>query len=293
VSIVITGASGQLARLTTEAVAEKVAPSDVILVTRTPDALGDLAARGFAVRKGDFDDPASLPAAFEGGERLLLISTDVVGIRVPQHRAAIDAAVAAGVRWSAYTGIVNPSDSNPGVAAREHRATEEALRDSGLGWTFLRNSIYAEMLLRGAGPALASGRLVTNAGEGRTTYVSRTDCAAAAAAVLTSDGHEGREYDITGPEALGEREVAALYAELGGRPVEPAFLDDDGWVAAMVEHAGMPEPVARTYATFGAAARRGYVAVVSSTVEDLTGRPPRSVREVLEAHRAELASAAA
>jgi NAD(P)H dehydrogenase (quinone) len=292
-SIVITGASGKLARLTLEAVAETVSPSEVILVTRDPDAIGDLADRGFTVRRGDFDDPASLPAAFEGGERLLLISTSVIGVRVVQHRAAIDAAAAAGVRWAAYTSIVNPSDSNPGAAAREHRATEQALRDSGLQWTFLRNAIYTEMLVLGAGPALASGSLVTNAGDGRTAYVSRADCAAAAAAVLTSDGHDGKAYDITGPEALGERDVAALYAELGGRPVEPVLLDDDAWVAAMVEHAGMPEPLAQTYATFGAAARRGYVAVVSDTVQNLTGRPPRTVREVLEAHRDELAGATA
>jgi NAD(P)H dehydrogenase (quinone) len=287
-SIVITGASGKLGRLTAEAVAEKVSPSDVVLVTRRPDAVSDLAQRGFRVRAGDFDDPASLPPAFDGGERLLIISADVIGRRVAQHRAAIDAAVAAGVRWAAYTGGINPSDSNPGAAAREHRATEEALRDSGLAWTFLRNSIYAEALVGSAGPALASGSLVTNAGDGRTAYVSRADCAAAAAAVLTSDGHDGKEYDITGPETLGEHDVAALYAELGGGPVEPVFLDDEAWVAAMVEHAGLPEPVARTYATFGAAARRGYAAVVSSAVEDLTGRPPRTVREVLEAHRAEL-----
>jgi NAD(P)H dehydrogenase (quinone) len=288
-SIVITGASGQLGRLTAEAVAEKVSPPDVVLVTRTPDAVSDLAQRGFVVRAGDFDDPPSLRPAFAGGERLLIISATEIGRRIVQHRAAIDAAVAAGVHWAAYTGGINPSDSNPGAAAREHRATEEALRDSGLAWTFLRNSIYAESLVGSAGPALASGSLVTNAGDGRTAFVSRADCAAAAAAVLTSDGHDGKEYDITGPETLGERDVAALYAELGGGPVEPVFLDDDAWVAAMVEHAGLPEPVARIYATFGAAARRGYAAVVSTAVEDLTGRPPRTVREVLEAHRSELA----
>lgn len=292
-SIVITGASGKLGRLTAEAVAERVSPSEVILVTRSPDAIGDLAERGFVVRKGDFDEPPSLRAAFAGGERLLIISASEIGKRVVQHRAAIDAAVAAGVQWAAYTGIPNPSDSNPGAAGRDHRATEEALRESGLAWTFLRNSIYTEMLARGAGPALASGKLVTNAGEGRTSYISREDCAAAAAAVLTSDGHDGKEYDITGPEALGDRDVAALYAELGGRPVEPVFLDDEHWVATMVEHAGMPEAGARTYATFGEAARRGYLAVVSSAVEDLTGRQPRLVREVLEANRAELAGATA
>jgi NAD(P)H dehydrogenase (quinone) len=282
-TIVVTGASGKLARLTVEALLGHVDAAELILVTRTPDAIADLAARGADVRAGDFDDPAGLPAAFAGGERMLLISASVIGGRVHQHRAAIDAAAAAGVRHILYTSGVNPSDSNPGAAFADHRATEEHARASGLAWTFLRNAIYAESLVDAAPGALATGALLTNAGEGRTAYVSRADCAVAAAAVLTTDGHEGKAYDITGPEALGARAIAALYTELGGRPVEPALIDDDAWVAAMVEHAGMPEPLARVIATFGIAARRGYAEPVSTTVHDLTGREPRTVREVLTA----------
>jgi NAD(P)H dehydrogenase (quinone) len=283
-SIVITGASGKLGRLTAESLLEKVDPAEVVLVTRTPDALADFAARGADVRTGDFTDPASLAAAFNGGERLLLISADIIGERVPHHRAAIDAAAAAGVRLIAYTSIVNPSDSNPGAAAADHRATEEHARASGMAWTFLRNSIYSEMQ---AGPAaaaaLTSGTLMTNAGDGRTAYVSRADCAAAAAAVLASDGHEGKAYDITGPEALSADDLATLYSEIGGKPVEAVVLADAAWVAVMVEHAGLPEPLARTLSTFGIAARRGYAEPVSTTVRDLTGREPRTVREVLAA----------
>jgi NAD(P)H dehydrogenase (quinone) len=290
-SIAITGASGRLGRLTAEALLDKVDPSEVVLVTRNPDALAELAARGADVRAGDFDDPASLEAAFAGVDRLLLISASVIGARVAQHRAAIDAAVGAGVRSVAYTSIGNPSHSNPGAAARDHRETEEALLASGLAWTFLRNGIYAEMLLLDAAPALASGKLLTNHGDGRTAYVSRADCAEAAAVVLTTDGHDGKAYDITSSDALSQADVAALFAELGGRPVEPVHLDDEAWVAAMVEHAGMPEPAARAYATFGIAARRGYLGAVSQTLPELTGREPASVREVLEAHRDELAGA--
>src|SRR6185436_4780472 len=122
-TIAITGASGQLGRLTAEALLEKTSPSNVVLVTRDPDAIADLAARGADVRRGDFDDPASLRTAFEDVERLLLISASVIGARVRQHRAAIDAAAAAGARLIAYTGIGNPSHSNPGAAARDHRET--------------------------------------------------------------------------------------------------------------------------------------------------------------------------
>jgi NAD(P)H dehydrogenase (quinone) len=292
-TIAITGASGQLGRLTAEALLETVAPSDVVLVTRSPDGLADLAERGAVVRRADFDDPASLAPAFEGVDRLLLISASVIGNRVHQHRAAIDAAVTAGVRSVAYTGGANPSHSNPAAAMRDHRETEEAVRASGLAWTFLRNAIYAESLLQGASAAIASGQLITNAGEGRTAHVARADCAAAAAAVLTTDGHAGKAYDITSTDALNAADVAALFTELSGRPVEPVYLGDEEWIAAMVEHAGMPEPLARDIATFGIAARQGYLGAVSTTVAALTGREPVGVRAVLEARREELVGAAA
>jgi NAD(P)H dehydrogenase (quinone) len=290
-TIAITGASGQLGRLTAEALLEKT--SDIVLVTRSPDAIADLAARGADVRSGDFDDPGSLAAAFEGVQRLLLISASVFRVRVAEHQAAVDAAVAAGVQLVAYTGGANPSHSNPAVAMQDHRQAEEALLASGLEWTFLRNGIYAESLLNGVGAVLASGQLVTNAGEGRTAYVSRADCAAAAAAVLTGEGHERKAYDITSADALNPADVAALLSELSGRPVEPVYLSDEEWVATMVEHAGMPEGLAKDIATFGIAARRGYMGAVSTTVRELIGREPVGVRAVLEAHREELVGAVA
>jgi NAD(P)H dehydrogenase (quinone) len=280
-SIVITGASGQVGRLVAAEVLDRT--DDVVLVTRNPSRLEDLAARGAEVRAGDFSDPASLAPAFAGATKVLIVSTDQIGVRVPGHKAAIDAAAAAGARSIAYTSGVNPSDSNPIVVAADHRATEEHLRLSGAGWTMLRNSIYAEILLASAAPALAGGRHVSNEGDGRVSYVARADCAAAAAAVLTTNGHDGKEYDITGSEALGAHEVAALFSELGGRPVEAVLVDDEAYTAGLVEHAGMPEPVARAYTTFGIGARRGYSAVVSTTVAELTGRQPMTAREVLAA----------
>jgi NAD(P)H dehydrogenase (quinone) len=292
-TIAITGASGQLGRLTAEALLETVAPSEVVLVTRSPEAVADLAERGAVVRTADFDDPATLAAAFEGVERLLLISASFFRVRVPQHKAAIDAAAAAGVRSVAYTGGANPSHSNPAVAMRDHRETEEALLASGLDWTFLRNGIYADSLLNGADAAIATGRLVTNAGEGRTAYVARADCAAAAAAVLTGEGHERKAYDITSRDALSPADVAALLSELSGRTVEPAYVSDEEWVATMVEHAGMPEALAQDIATFGIAARWGYLGAMSTAVRDLTGREPVGVRAVLEARRGELVGAGA
>ena len=287
-STVITGASGNLGRRLAEIVlaVHGVAPADLVLLTRSPDKLADLAAQGAQVRAADFDEPASLEAAFAGAERVLIISTDRAGSRVDGHLAAINAAVAAGARSIAYTSGINPSDSNPIAVMWEHRATEEHLRATAPAWTILRNAIYAETLVPGAEAALASGSHVSNEGDGRVSYVAREDCAAAAAAVLTSDGHEGRTYDITGADALDATDVAVLYAELGGRPVEVVPVDDEAYAAGLVEHAGMPQPVAELVASFGTGARQGYGAPVSDAVRRLTGREPIPARDVLAAARA-------
>jgi NAD(P)H dehydrogenase (quinone) len=284
-TIAITGASGHLGRRVTEIlIAEHgVAPGDLVLITRSPDKLAEVAARGAQVRHGDFDDPASLPSAFAGADRALIISTDLVGTRVPGHKAAIDAAVRAGATSVAYTSGINPSDSNPIGVMWEHRQTEDHLRATAPGWTMLRNSIYAEILLGGFEAARASGSHVTNEGDGRVSYVSRDDCAAAAAAVLATDGHVGKVYDITGAAALSPGEVAALYAELAGRAVELVRVDDEAYAAGLVEHAGMPREVAEVYASFGTGTRHWYSAAISDTLLRLTGRAPTPARDVLAA----------
>ncbi len=286
-SIVITGASGQLGRLTAELVLARVPASEVTLATRHPEALSDFVGRGARVRQADFDHPETLAEAFAGGERLLLISADAVGRRVAQHRAAIEAAREAGVRHVAYTSYLNPLEENPAVITPDHRDTEEALRGSGLAWTALRNAFYAEYQVPAGAQAIATGRLVHNNGEGKTAYVSREDCAAAAAAVLTTEGHEARAYDITGPEPLSQSDVAALLSEVSGHPVEAVAVDDDTFVEGLTA-AGLPEPAARAISTYGRAIREGYIEGTSDAVENLTGRAPRSLREVFEAHRGEL-----
>ena len=286
-TVAITGAAGQLGRLTARRVLERVAPGELVLVTRRPDAIADLADAGATVRHGDFDEPASLSGAFAGVDRLLLISTDVLGNRVAQHTAAIDAAAAAGVGHVLYTSGLNAGSALPLVVSHDHGATEQAIRDRGLRWTALRNGLYAEFQVGAAARAAASGRLVHNNGDGATAYVSRDDCAAAAAAVLTTDGHEDAAYDITGPELVTQAQMAALVADVTGRPVEAVAIDDDEATQNLVA-AGLPAEAAAAYASFGTAIREGVLGGVSPAVRDLTGRDPRSLREVLEAHRSEI-----
>jgi len=282
-TIGISGAGGQLGRATTDLLLDRVGPSELVLVTRDPSQLQGYADRGVDVRAGDYRNPAGLPDAYRGVDTLLLISGADIGERIAQHSAAIDAAKAAGVGRIAYTGIVNPTEANSAAAAPEHRGTEEALLASGLEWTFLRNGIYGDLSAGGLQQSIAAGQHVFNSGDGATSYVTRANCAAAAAEVLAGEGHSGKAYDITGPEALSGFDLAGLASEVSGKTVEPVSVDDETFVSILVEHAGLPEFIAEFLASFGRAAREGQLGLVSDDFEKLTGHPPAPFRTLVEA----------
>ncbi len=280
--VAITGASGGLGQEAARRLLERLGADEVVLVTRDPAGLGELAERGVSIRHGDFDQQDSLRGAFAGVERVLVISTDNLGRRVPQHLGAIEAAKTAGVRHVVYTSILNPSEANPAVPVAENRGTEEALVASGLEWTMLRNGPYAENAAGALEQAIASGRFVHNYGAGACAFVCRDDCAAVAAAVLTSEGHQGQAYDVTGPELLSGDDLATLASAAGGVEVQALAVDDETFVAGLVEHAGLPEPVAQIFASFGRAIREGHFSARTNVVEDLTGHPARPLRSLLE-----------
>jgi NAD(P)H dehydrogenase (quinone) len=291
--VIVTGASGQLGRLVAERLLDRLSPAEIILVSRRPHAVADLAERGVEVRRGDFDEPASLAEAFTGGDRMLLISTMATGRRVEQHQNALDAAAAAGVGRVAYTSLTNPVAGHPcGDVAEEHRLTEELLHRGALPWTVLRNAAYSELQVPLGAIAVTYGKLVTNAGAGRVAPISRSDCAAAAATVLTTDGHEGQTYEITGPEALSQADIASLLIEVSGHPVQVIQTSDRRMLWGLTR-LGTPKPVARQIVQLGVATREGYFDLVDPAFEMLVGRPPRTLREILVENRGELAAATA
>ena len=278
-TIGITGASGQLAGLTIEKLLDQVEPSELVLITRSPEKVEQLAQRGATVRAGDFDEPAGLPAALAGIERLLIVSAD----DGRQHLAAVEAAKQAGVQHLIYTSIPNPTEANPSFVVEKHRATEEAIFASGLEWTILRNSLYADFQLPTLSVAAETGTLVHNNGDGACAYVTRDDCAAAAAAVLTGEGHAGQIFDVTGPELLTMADLAVIASEVAGAQVEAIAVDDEAFAAGLVEHAGLPPEVAAGLATFGRAIREGQLSALSTAVGDLTGREPQRLRDLFAA----------
>jgi NAD(P)H dehydrogenase (quinone) len=293
--IIVSGASGQLGALVIEALlARDVAPADLILVSRTPDtdALKAYAARGASVRYGDFNNPKSLDGAYLGGTRMLLISINGGGGNRPAlHKVAIDAAARAGVKQIAYTSYVNADRYTTSIIGMDHRRTEQLLQASGVAWTLLRNQIYANGLVDQAEQIVREGELVTFTPEARVAYVTREDCAEAAAAVLTTPGHEDKAYNITGPDAIGPRELADLAAEISGKPVRLVTLDEETY-REQLRDAGMPEAAINGNVSFAQELDSPYLREPSSAVADLTGKPPTSVRMLLEASRARLRAAA-
>ena len=293
--IIISGASGQLGSLVIdELLARKVDPKDLILVSRTPhtDHLNAYAARGASVRFGDFNQPESLDAAYRGGTRMLLISINGGGGDRPElHRVAIDAAVRAGVKQIAYTSYVNADRYEDSTIAVDHLRTERILQESGVAWTLLRNQIYANGLVDQAVQIVSEGRYVTHTPDARVAYVTREDCAAAAAAVLATPGHDNKAYNITGPDAIGPRELVALASEISGKPVELVVLSEADYRRRLAD-SGMPEAAINGTIAFAAELDSPYLREPSTVVADLTGRPATSVRALLMRDRERLRAAA-
>jgi NAD(P)H dehydrogenase (quinone) len=291
---VITGASGQYGRSLTDKLIAAGRATDLILITRTPDKLSHRTAQGCEVRFGDFDKPATLKAAVQGADQMMLISGTRVGARVVQHKAAIDAAVAAGVKHIVYTSFVNVEVANPAIVTIDHRETEALIKGSGLTWTFLRDAHYADAMILNAGPGfIGSGVWMTSSKGAHEAMVWRDDCVNCAFAVLTTGGHENKAYPITGPNREAFAEVVAMMNEILGCQIKLVETDDDG-MYRMFDAMGIPrEPVddqvvagipwnSDDMVSFERSIREGYLDVCTDDVEQLTGRKARSVRQMIE-----------
>ena len=289
--LLVTGASGKLGQRVLEHLltSQRLAPARIAAGTRHPQQLAALAARGVEVRRLDFEDPASFPGAMSGIARMLLISTDAIdrpGRRLAQHQAAVAAARAAGVKHIVYTSMPKPEETLV-LFAPDHRGTEQALADSGLGYTVLRMNWYMDNLLPTLSTALASGKWFTSTGSGRVGYVAREDCARTAAAALAAAGTGKERLDVTGPAAVSVEDIAAQVRARTGKPLAVVAMNEADYQQHLAG-AKLPPPIVALVMSIEASIRAGKLDVVANTVERLTGSKPQALKDFLSEHQSAL-----
>lgn len=290
-TLLVTGAAGQLGRNVIRHLIETyhVSPGSIIAATRSPEKLSDLAAKGVVVRKADFDDAASLPSAFAGVDRLLIISTDALdtpGKRLVQHKGAIEAAKNAGVKHILYTSMPSP-DKSLVTFAPDHLGTEEAIKASGISYTILRDAWYMDNYLMGLPHSLQDGKWYTSAGAGRVPNISRDDCALAIAAALASDTTANAVYTLTGAHLLSMEDVAALVTEVTGRPLQVVHANDEQLAGGMTA-AGLPKFLVDMLVSADANIRAGNFETATGDLKKLTGKEPQTLKSFLEEHKGAL-----
>lgn len=292
--VLVAGGSGRLGRMVLEQLLQAGVPG-IITTTRTPQKLDAYANRGVDVRHADLNEPQTLTKAFEGADRLLLISTDDLfsGRRMQQHTNAIDAAKRAGVRHILYTSMPQPEASTAIPFSPDHVATEAAIRESGLAYTILRVAWYAENPVElGLIPtALRTGTWLTSAGAGKIAYVTRFDVARAAAAALAQSEETSGIYDLTGPHAMSPSELAESLTRALDHPVQVRQVDDDTLARELVA-SGVSPQLAPMLVTTDANTRAGNFGHVSHAVQELTGTPPISFESFLVKNKAQLLATA-
>ena len=275
--IAITGATGQLGQLTIAALLNTVPASQIVAIVRNPAKAEALANQGIVVRQADYSDKAALTAALNGVEKLLLISSSEVGQRAPQHRNVIDAALSAGVKFIAYTSLLHADKSPLGLHV-EHVETEKMLADSGIPYALLRNGWYSENYLASAPAALEHGVFIGAAGEGKIASATRADYAAAAARVISEEGHAGQVYELAGDSAYTLSELAALLAQQSGKNVVYQNLSEADFAAAL-KSVGLPDAFAELLADSDTGASKGGLFDDSRTLSKLIGRPTTSIAD--------------
>ncbi|MBP7613583.1 MAG: SDR family oxidoreductase [Paludibacter sp.] len=272
----VTGATGQLGRLVVESLKSKVSAETIVALVRNPEKAADL---GIEARTFDYTQAENLVASLKGIDKLLLISGNEVGQRLPQHLAVIDAAKQAGVKQLFYTSILH-ADSSPLGLATEHLATEVAIKESGLTYTILRNGWYTENYTGSAKGAVGAGAFIGNAGDGKIASAARVDYAEAAAVVLAGEGHEGKTYELAGDEAYTLTELAAEISKQSGKTIPYNNLTEAEY-AGILKSFGLPDGLAEMLANSDTGASKGGLFDDSKVLSELIGRPTTSLAKVV------------
>ncbi len=279
--IVVTGATGQLGRLVIKHLISKVGASEIIAAVRTPEKARDLLALGVQVREADYSRPETLKTAFDGAEKVLLISSSELGQRAEQHRNVIEAAKSEGVSLIAYTSLLH-ANTSPLELAGEHIETEAYLKESGVPSVLLRNGWYTENYLASVASSIEHGALIGSAGEGKISSAAREDYAEAAAVVITSEEPQaGKVYELAGDESYTLAELAALISRESSKEISYVNLPENEFKDAL-ESAGLPEPVAQLLASSDVGASKGGLFDEQGELSSLIGRPTTNLTKMLK-----------
>ncbi|HEX7490469.1 MAG TPA: SDR family oxidoreductase [Candidatus Limnocylindrales bacterium] len=279
--IAVTGATGHLGGLVVEKLLETEQAGDIIAVVRTAEKAAALTRRGVAVRVATYDDQTAMETALTDVDRLLLVSSSEVGRRTAQHRNVIGAARRAGVKQLVYTSAPRATTSTL-VLAPEHKATEEHLVESGVAYTILRNNWYTENYVPQVQIARETGAIVSAAGDGRVASATRADFAVGAVAVLLGRGHEGKVYELGGDQAWSFTELAAVIAEIIGRPVEYRPVDGENLIRQL-KKSGASDGAAAFAAALDTNIADGALAEVTHDLSKLIGRATTPLKTALKA----------
>ncbi len=281
--IVVTGATGKLGKLIVDELASRMPVNEIGVSVRDPKKALQLQERGIRVRLGDFTQPDTLPHAFQGASRLLIISSNARafgGDTLAQHKAAIHAAKEAGVERIVYTSQIACSPSSAFPPGLDHAETEVMLAESGLAWTALRNGFYADSALMFMGPEWQKGKIVAPS-DGKVAWTAHTDLAAAAAAILTGVmTFDGPTPPLTGAEALDLAGLASVGSKVVGMPIARETVSNEAFAAQMRQY-GLPEAVVGISLGYYEASRRGEFDKVDATLEQLIGKQPKTMHDLL------------
>jgi NAD(P)H dehydrogenase (quinone) len=270
--IVVTGGNGQLGRHIVQALRERIGNGFVVTVRDTAKA-ADLAKEGIAVRAGDFDKADEVARAIDGGDTILLMATlGTTEQRMKQYKNVIDAAKRQGTKRIAFVGYVADQPESPFPSTPSIIQTLAYLKAQGFAPINLRNGNYAEAGLMTATRALASGKIVSPAGTGKISYVTRRDLARATARILTETGNEGKSFALTGPKAYGHAELAAMLSEVAGKKIVYEDISPESY-KAQLEAANTPPGLVAFMTGAAATVKGGYLAELSYTIGDITGIP--------------------
>ncbi|KAB7672639.1 SDR family oxidoreductase [Bacillus sp. B1-b2] len=275
--LLVTGATGKLGSKIIQVLLKTVPSEQLAVSVREPEKAQDLKAKGVDVRQGNFDQPESLNTAFAGIDRLLIISADGdTETRIRQHGNAISAAEHAGVKFIAYTSIANAQESTNALA-EVHKATETAILETGIPYSFLRNNWYLENELSSIQGVIAGAPWFTSAESGKVGWALQQDYAEAAAAVLAGEGHDNTIYELSG-KPLTQEEIASAVGKALNKEVEVQQVDDNAY-AEVMKAAGVPEFIIPMLVNIQKDIREGTLDIESNDFEKLLGRPATRVEE--------------